>query len=309
MKQTPVISIVCPCYNEETVINIFLDAIEAILAKLNKSYEIIFINDGSIDNTLLTLLKAQKSNENIRVINLTRNFGKEAALSAGLDNSKGQVVIPIDVDLQDPPELIPLFLEKWEAGYAVVLGKRIDRSNDKVMKRISASVFYKIHNKISDINIPNNVGDYRLMTRKVVETISTLPENQRFMKGIFAWVGYKTAVIEYKRENRIAGNTSFNGWKLWNFALDGITSFSTIPLRIWLYLGVIISLLSFIYGSIIIIKTLIFGIDLPGYASLLSVVLFLGGIQLMGIGILGEYIGRVYKESKRRPAYIIEEIY
>jgi len=305
----PTISIIVPCYNEENVIEIFLQHIEPILNNLHKSYEIIFINDGSTDDTFNVMLNAKKQYKHIRILNFSRNFGKEAALTAGLEHARGDAVIPIDVDLQHPPELIPIFIQKWEEGYEVVAGKRVNRTGEHGLKKISAKLFYKIHNSISDITIPNDIGDYRLISRKVVDTISKLPENQRFMKGIFAWVGYKTAVVEYKQEYRIAGQSNFSGWKLWNLALDGITSFSTVPLRIWLYLGLIISFFAFLYGSIIIIKTLIFGIDLPGYASLLTTILFLGGIQLMGIGILGEYIGRMYQETKRRPTYIIENEY
>jgi glycosyltransferase involved in cell wall biosynthesis len=307
--QQPVISIICPCYNEEEVIDLFLDQITVTLAEVNKSYEIVFINDGSRDKTLEVLKAAKKRFDHIRIINLSRNFGKEAAMTAGLDQARGEVVIPIDVDLQDPPELISDFITKWEEGYDVVVAKRVDRTSDSFAKKLSAEFFYKFHNKISNVEIPNNVGDYRLMTRKVVDAILRLPESQRFMKGIFAWVGFKTAVVEYKREVRAAGKTSFNGWKLWNFALEGITSFSTVPLRVWLYIGLMISFMAFIYGSWIVIKTLVYGIDLPGYASMLTAVLFLGGIQLMGIGILGEYIGRIYKEAKRRPIYIIEDEY
>ena len=309
MNTNPIISIVVPCYNEENVIEIFLKRIELTLVQLNKGYEIIFINDGSEDNTLNVMLDVKKDHKNIRILSLSRNFGKEAALTAGLENAKGEAVIPIDVDLQHPPELIPVFIEKWEEGYEVVAGKRINRLGEHNLKKISAKLFYKIHNSISDITIPGDIGDYRLMSRKVVRSLSELPENQRFMKGIFAWVGYKTAVVEYKQEKRAAGQSNFSGWKLWNFALDGITSFSTAPLRIWLYIGIVISSISFVYGLSIIIKTLIFGIDLPGYASLISILLFLGGMQLIGIGILGEYIGRIYKESKRRPIYIIENEY
>jgi len=304
---SPFISIVCPCYNEEEVIEHFLKRITKILSTTQKSYEIIFIDDGSKDNTLNVLIASKQNYEHIRIIKLSRNFGKEVALTAGIDASRGETVVPIDVDLQDPPELILEFIKKYEEGYDVVLGKRSDRTTDTFAKKFSAEAFYKMHNQISDISIPNNVGDYRLMSRRVVEEIKKLPESQRFMKGIFAWIGFKTATVEYKRESRVAGETSFNGWKLWNFALDGITSFSTVPLRVWLYLGVIIAALSFIYGSIIILKTLLFGIDSPGYASMITVVLFLGGVQLMGIGILGEYIGRIYMETKNRPIYIIEE--
>jgi len=306
-QNSPFISIVCPCYNEEEVVEHFLQSITPILESVQKTYEIIFIDDGSTDKTLNVLLESKQRYSNIRILKLSRNFGKERALSAGLDASFGETVVPIDVDLQDPPELILEFIKKYEEGYDVVLGKRSDRTTDTYAKKLSAEAFYKFHNKISNINIPNNVGDYRLMSRKVVQEIQKLPESQRFMKGLFAWVGFKTSTIEYKRESRVAGESSFNGWKLWNFALDGITSFSTVPLRVWLYLGIIIAGLAFVYGSIIILKTLIFGIDSPGYASMITVVLFLGGIQLMGIGILGEYIGRIYMESKNRPVYIVEK--
>ncbi len=303
------LSIVAPCYNEEAVIDIFLEKIFYIMQKLGKNFEIVFVNDGSRDATLEILQAKSKAFAEVRVINLSRNFGKEAALTAGIDTSRGEVVVPIDVDLQDPPELILEFVKKYEEGYDVVVGKRIDRSTDSRAKRVSAETFYKLHNKISDIEIPHNVGDYRLMSRRVVEELKKLPETQRFMKGIFAWLGFKTAVIEYKRESRVAGESSFNGWKLWNFALDGITSFSTAPLRVWLYLGMVLAFIAFIYGSWIIIKTLLFGADSPGYASMITVILFLGGIQLMGIGILGEYIGRIYLESKNRPIYIVEDEY
>jgi len=309
MSNKPTISIVCPCYNEEEVIDIFLETITPILDKSGFSYEIIFINDGSKDNTLNIIKMAKSKYNQIRIVNFARNFGKESALTAGLDFSLGEVIIPIDVDLQDPPELILEFLEKWKDGYDVVLAKRVNRDSDSFFKRKSAELFYRLHNKISHIDIPNNVGDYRLMSRRVVDAIKLLPENQRFMKGIFAWVGFKTTTVEYTREARVAGNTSFNGWKLWNFALDGITSFSTVPLRVWLYIGMSISFLSFLFGATIIVKTLIYGIDLPGYASMLTIILFLGGIQLMGIGILGEYLGRIYNETKNRPIYIIEGEY
>ncbi len=308
-NKTPFISIVVPCYNEAGVIDVFLQEMFAVLERLGRDFEIVFVNDGSRDNTLDVLIEKSKEYDEIRVLNLARNFGKEAALTAGIDHAKGEVVVPIDVDLQDPPELILDFVREYEAGYDVVLGKREDRTSDTAAKRISADFFYKMHNKISDIQIPQNVGDYRLMSRRVVEALKQLPETQRFMKGIFAWLGFKTTIVNYKRDERKAGESSFNGWKLWNFALDGITSFSTAPLRVWLYVGSVLSLIAFVYGSWIILKTLMFGVDSPGYASIITIVLFLGGIQLMGIGILGEYIGRIYLESKRRPIYIVEREY
>ena len=215
----------------------------------------------------------------------------------------------MDADLQDPPELIAKFVELWRQGYDVVLAKRNDRQEDSFAKRFSSSLFYKLNNKISDVKLPDNVGDFRLFTRKVLNAINSLPENQRFMKGIFAWVGFRSITVEYKRPQRIAGSSKFNGWKLWNFALQGITGFGTLPLRIWTYIGFIVSFLAFIYASFLIFCTLIMGIDLPGYASLVVIILFLGGLQLIGVGILGEYVGRIYMESKRRPPFIIDEIY
>ncbi len=308
-KQQIAISIVCPFFNEENMVDLFMKEITAVVNELNKPFEVVCVNDGSTDNTLAKLLQAKEDYPNMKIINFSRNFGKEAALTAGLDYAKGEMIIPIDADLQDPPELIKDFISYREKGYDVVVAKRVDRSNDSIAKKITAQLFYKFHNKIAQTKIPDNVGDYRLITRKVLNAMQELRENQRFMKGIFAWVGFRTATVEYKRDNRKAGKTSFNGWKLWNFALDGITSFSNIPLRIWLYIGTLISFLTFLYGSFIILRTLIFGIDVPGYASLLTVILFLGGIQLIGIGVLGEYIGRIYMESKRRPIYIVENEY
>ena len=273
-----------------------------------------FINDGSKDNTL-ELLKAQKeiysdkSNLDIKIVNLSRNFGKEAAMSAGFSVASGEAIVPMDADLQDPPELIAKFVELWRQGYDVVLAKRNDRQEDSFAKRFSSSLFYKLNNKISDVKLPDNVGDFRLFTRKVLNAINSLPENQRFMTGIFAWVGFRSITIEYEEQERIAGSSKFNGWKLWNFALQGITGFGTLPLRIWTYIGFIVSFLAFIYASFLILRTLIMGIDLPGYASLVVIILFLGGLQLIGVGILGEYVGRIYMESKRRPPFIIDEIY
>ena len=311
------LSIIVPCYNESEVVEKFFSAMvgnNGILNNLGLNCELVFINDGSKDNTL-ELLKAQKeiysdkSNLDIKIVNLSRNFGKEAAMSAGFSVASGEAIVPMDADLQDPPELIAKFVELWRQGYDVVLAKRNDRQEDSFAKRFSSSLFYKLNNKISDVKLPDNVGDFRLFTRKVLNAINSLPENQRFMKGIFAWVGFRSITIEYKRPQRIAGSSKFNGWKLWNFALQGITGFGTLPLRIWTYIGFIVSFFAFIYASFLILRTLIMGIDLPGYASLVVIILFLGGLQLIGIGILGEYVGRIYMESKRRPPFIIDEIY
>ena len=238
-KKNITISIVCPFFNEVDMVNLFMKEVNTVLNEINESYEIICVNDGSTDDTLEKLFQAKKKYPNLHIINLSRNFGKEAALTAGLDFAQGEVIIPIDADLQDPPKLIKEFILQWRKGFDVVLAKRVDRSSDSIAKKMTAELFYKFHNKISRTKLPNNVGDYRLITKKVLNAIQQLPENQRFMKGIFAWIGFKTTVVEYKRDNRKAGKTSFNGWNLWNFALEGITSFSTVPLRLWLYVGII----------------------------------------------------------------------
>jgi glycosyltransferase involved in cell wall biosynthesis len=271
--------------------------------------DIVFVNDGSSDETLDRLLEFQRHDCRLRVVDLSRNFGKEAALSAGLRAAKGQVVVPIDVDLQDPPELILDMIAKWRQGYDVVLGRRGSRTMDSWPKRVSATWFYRIHNWIAEPMIPENVGDFRLMDRAVVDALNNLPESRRFMKGLFAWVGFKTTFVDYDRPERAAGASKFNGWRLWNFALEGLTSFSTAPLRIWTYLGSAIALASFIYGAFIALKVLLHGVDVPGYASLFVAVTFLGGVQLIGIGVMGEYIGRAYLESKRRPVYLVRRVY
>lgn len=301
------ISLVVPVYNEEEAIPIFLSCADRIFSNSPYSFEYVFVNDGSVDSTWDVLQKCS-AYTNVVCVNLTRNFGKEAALTAGLEFATGDAVVPIDVDLQDPLEVVLEMVIKWELGAEVVLGKRSDRSSDSLVKRTSAQWFYTIHNHLSDIRIPENVGDFRLMDRRVVESISKLPESRRFMKGLFSWVGYKTDVVEYRRPERLVGTTKFNGWKLWNFALEGITSFSTAPLRIWTYLGLVVSILSFVYGSFLFVRTLLYGVDTPGYASIMVSILFLGGVQLIGIGVLGEYIGRIYMEVKRRPVYLVDSI-
>lgn len=303
-------SLVVPVFNESKMISLFVDHVKSVFGQCNDiELEITFINDGSSDDTLARLLELQKRNSEIRIVDLSRNFGKEAALTAGLNIASGHVVVPIDVDLQDPPELILEMIEKWREGYDVVVGKRINRDSDTWAKRKTATWFYRIHNKISEPKIPENVGDFRLLDRSVVDALNALPESRRFMKGLFAWVGFKTATVEYVRPERVAGATKFNGWRLWNFALEGITSFSIDPLRLWTYVGGAVALASLLFALFIILRVLIYGIDVPGYASVIVAVTFLGGLQLIGIGIIGEYLGRTYIESKRRPIYIVRRIY
>ena len=305
----PTLSIICPMRDEQESIQAFFGKMIPVLTSLGVEFEVICVNDGSQDNTLQRLLEARRKEPRIKVLDLSRNFGKEAALTCGLDHASGQAVIPIDADLQDPPEIIKEMVKMWRQGFEVVLAQRADRSSDGFFKRKTAEWFYKLHNIISEPIIMPNVGDFRLMDRKVVDALKKFPERRRFMKGLFAWVGFRQAVIPYTREVRKSGKSKFSKWRLWNFALDGITSFSTVPLRIWTYLGLAIAAFSFSYGAFIIGRTLLFGRDMPGYPSLITVILFLGGIQLIGLGVLGEYLGRIHNETKGRPIYIIRDKY
>lgn len=304
------VSLVSPFYNEEKGVQAFFSRINEVFAPLAERYdlEVIGINDGSRDRTYNELVKAKAENHYLTVVDLSRNFGKEAAISAGLDFATGDAVIPIDSDLQHPPEVILELIQKWEEGAEVVLAKRVDRDTDHAVQKLTANWFYRVHNKISDIDIPADVGDFRLMDRKVVDALKTLPETRRFMKGLFAWVGFRTSIVEYKVAPREHGTSSFNTWKLWNFAIEGITSFSTAPLRIWTYLGCGVSAFAFLYAAYLLIKTMFFGADTPGYASIMITILFASGVQLIGIGVLGEYVGRIFAESKKRPVYIVRDV-
>ncbi|PTB20348.1 glycosyltransferase [Trinickia symbiotica] len=306
----PLVSMVVPFYNEIDAVETFLRTIVPVLEAIESiRFEIVCVNDGSSDGTLDKLVQASARDARVRVIDLTRNFGKEAALTAGLDEASGDAVIPIDADLQDPPSLIPVMIEHWLDGAEVVAAKRTNRACDSFLKRKTAALYYRIHNALSDVKLPENVGDFRLMDRTVVSAIRSLPERHRFMKGLFAWVGYRTVIVEYEREPRSAGRSKFSGWRLWNFALEGITSFSTVPLRSWTYIGLAIATLAFCYGGAIVGRTLLFGNPVPGYASIISILLFMGGIELVGIGVIGEYIGRIYHETKERPIYLVRRRY
>lgn len=303
----PTLSVVVPMYNEEESMETFFSRTQRTLQTVTHSYEIICVNDGSRDKTLAQLRARSEQDARIRVVNLSRNFGKEIALSAGLDHASGDAVIPIDADLQDPPEIIPLMMAKWRGGAKLVLAKRRNRATDTWLKRITANGAYWAFSKLTHPRIPQNVGDFRLMDREVVDSIKSLPERSRFMKGLFAWIGYEAEIVEYDREARTAGETKWNYWKLWNFALDGITSFSSLPLRIWSYLGFGVSLLALGYLGFILTKSVFFGLDVPGYASLMSVTLFFNGILLIGVGVIGEYLSRIFTEVKARPLYIVAE--
>jgi polyisoprenyl-phosphate glycosyltransferase len=303
------LSIIIPCYNEEENIEYLFERLTTVLDRLNLKYELICVNDGSADNTLKRLIEYHHRNPKIKIVNFSRNFGKEIALSAGIDYASGQAVIPIDADLQDPPELIEQLLVKWREGYDVVYAVRRSRKGESWFKRLTAGAFYRIIAGMTNITIPQDTGDFRLLDRQVVEALKQLPERRRFMKGLFSWVGYRQTAIEYDRDPRYQGTTKWNYWKLWNFALEGITSFSFVPLKIWSYVGIVISLVSFVYASFLVIRTLILGIDVPGYASIMVAVLFLGGVQMISLGFIGEYLGRVYDEVKQRPLYLVRDCY
>lgn len=304
------LSLVVPVYNEAEAVDIFIETIVRVFdGDESVSIEMVFVNDGSQDETLERLQAAMAKDSRVRIVDLSRNFGKEAALSAGLKYAVGKVVVPLDVDLQDPPELIPAMIDKWREGYDVVLGRRVNRDSDTWIKRSSANLFYRVHNKIASPTIPENVGDFRLMDRSVVDVLNEFPESRRFMKGLFSWVGFRTVSIDYVRPERSAGESKFNGWKLWNFALEGFTSFSTAPLRIWTYLGLTCSFFSLLYAFFIAIDVILHGVDVPGYASLIVAITLLGGLQLIGVGVLGEYLGRTYIESKRRPVFVVRRTY
>jgi glycosyltransferase involved in cell wall biosynthesis len=310
MDSSALLSLVVPFYNEEAMVGqFFARVIPALEGIPGIRFEIVCVNDGSRDRTLECLVFASQMDERVRVIDLTRNFGKEAALTAAINEARGDLIVPFDADLQDPPDVIARLVDKWREGFDVVLAHRVDRQSDSILKKWTALLFYRFHNDVSDVKIPENVGDFRLFTRTVCDSLKALPESCRFMKGLFAWVGYKTATVDYVREARAAGSTHFSGWKLWNFALEGITSFSTSPLRIWTYLGLSVALLAFTRAIYLAGRTIIYGAEVPGYASLATAILMLGGIQLIGIGVLGEYIGRIYLESKGRPVYLVRKRY
>jgi glycosyltransferase involved in cell wall biosynthesis len=302
------VSLIVPVFNEEQAIELFYQAVRRELKLDGVDVEIVFINDGSTDRTADQVTALAQADELVTLINFSRNFGKEPALFAGLEYATGDAVIPMDVDLQDPINVIPLLIEQWQKGADVVLAKRRNRSADGYLKRHSAAMFYHLLNRISYTRIEENVGDFRLMDRKVVDVIRALPEHQLFMKGVLSWAGFNTVVVEYERARRVAGNSKFNGWKLWNLALEGVTSFSTVPLRLWTYVGGAVSIFAVLYAVYMVLDKILNGNSVPGYPSLMTAILFLGGVQLIGIGILGEYIGRIYIEAKHRPRYVVKDI-
>ncbi len=303
----PLLTVVVPVFNEEAVVPVFVAAMIPVLNAVTADWEILFVNDGSRDETVAAIRNANIVDPRVRGIDFSRNYGKEIALSAGLDYAQGRAIIPMDVDMQDPPELIAPMVAKWREGYDVVLAERADRSQDTFLKRLSARWFYRLIGWLSDTPIPANVGDFRLIDERVAASVRSYPERMRFMKGIFAHVGYRTATLGYDRQGRAAGKTKFSGRKLFNLALEGIVSFSTVPLKIWTYVGLAAALLAIVLAAVIVARTLLFGVDVPGYASLISVILFFNGVLLMGLGVQGEYIARIFVEVKARPLYLVRE--
>jgi glycosyltransferase involved in cell wall biosynthesis len=297
------LSVVVPAYNEEDVLPEFHKRLTDILATLPFSCEILYVNDGSNDTTLDVMQSFR--DPRVAVIDLSRNFGKEIALTAGLDHARGEAIVVIDADLQDPPELIPELVARWRDGYDVVYARRTARDGESFLKKSSAKLFYRFIQGVSRVRIPEDTGDFRLLSRRAVEALKQLRETHRFMKGLFAWIGYPQIAVNYRRDPRFAGKSKWNYWQLWNFALEGITSFTINPLKIATYLGLMTAVGSFTFALFVIYKTLAYGDPVQGYPSLMVVVLFLGGVQLMSLGVIGEYLGRMFNETKQRPLYFI----
>ncbi|MGH8050016.1 MAG: glycosyltransferase family 2 protein [Arenimonas sp.] len=311
MKKPQKITLLVAAYNEEASLpTLHLRLLEA-LKHCDAEFEMLYVDDGSTDTSWSLLEKIADADSRVGLIRLSRNFGKEAALTAGLDHvaADSSALIILDADGQDPPELIPEFIAKWREGFDVVYGTRSGRAGESWLKRTTAAAFYRVINSLSNIRIPADTGDFRLISRNVLDALSQMGERQRFMKGLFAWVGYQQTALHYTRQSRIAGTTKFNYWRLWNLALEGITSFSTAPLRLATYIGLLTALCAFAYGVWIVAKTMLWGDVVQGWPSMMTVILLLGGMQLMALGMVGEYLGRLYMETKQRPLYLIAKQY
>ena len=306
----PVFSVVVPCFDEAAGLDAFHARIAAVMAGLGERWEVVYVNDGSRDLTLVRLEALHAADGHVVVVNLSRNFGKEIALTAGLDHARGQAVVVIDADLQDPPEVIPELVARWRQGFDMVFAQRRVRAGETWTKRATADAFYWTMARIGiggpGVRLPRNAGDFRLMSRRAVDALLLLREQHRFMKGLFAWVGFPSASVPYDRAARASGASSWTYWRLWNLALEGITGFTVVPLKVATYLGLLVAVFAVLFGGQLILRTLLFGNPVPGYPSLMAVVLFLGGAQLMTLGVIGEYLGRVFNETKRRPLYLVE---
>jgi glycosyltransferase involved in cell wall biosynthesis len=303
------LSVVVPVYNEKDVLPEFHARLQRVLHDIGESYEVIYVNDGSSDGSIEVMAALCAGNDSISCIDLSRNFGKESAMTAGMDYSRGDAVVIIDADLQDPPEVIPALLARWRDGFDNVYATRRRRHGETWLKRVTAGLFYRVIGGLSRVKIPADTGDFRLLSRRAVDSLLQLREQHRFMKGLFAWIGYDAVAVEYDRDPRFAGESKFNYVKLWNFALEGITSFTIAPLKASSYFGALVAFVAGIYGISIVLRTMVIGNPVPGYSSLMCSVLFLGGVQLVAIGILGEYMGRMFNQTKNRPLYFVKKHY
>ena len=301
------LSIIVPAYNEEEVLPEFHRRLNTVLDKLGCQAQIVYVNDGSTDGTIEVVHRLRQYDPRVAVVDLSRNFGKEIAMTAGFDHAQGDAVVVIDADLQDPPELIPELVQHYQAGFDVVYAQRISRAGERAFKKASAFLFYRLIQSATRVKIPADTGDFRLLSRRALEALNSLREQHRFMKGLYAWIGFPQKAVPYHREPRKAGQSKWNYWKLWNFALEGFTSFTIGPLKVATYLGITTAFAAFVYGLWVIYKTLAHGDPVAGYPSLMVVILFLGGVQLMTIGVLGEYLGRMFDETKHRPLYFIKD--
>jgi polyisoprenyl-phosphate glycosyltransferase len=305
-NDAPVLSVVVPVHNEVEVLSEFHRRLAVVLDMLCLPSEVIYVNDGSTDLSLGIVQDLRVNDGRIAIVNLSRNFGKEVAITAGLDHVRGEIAVVIDADLQDPPETIPSLVDKWREGYDVVYAHRRNRAGETWLKRTTSRLFYRVMHSVGDVAIPEDTGDFRLMNRRCLDALGNCRERRRFMKGLFAWVGFNQTAIAYDRAPRFAGKSKWNYWQLWNFAIEGITSFTIAPLKVAMYFGLLTAMTAFVYGAFIIGQTLLSGRVVPGYASLMTVILFLAGVQLIAIGVIGEYIGRIFIEVKGRPLYLLD---
>lgn len=303
----PVLSVVVPMFNESGNVDGLFARLTQVLGGLDVNYEIVCVDDGSRDDTVARVVDHHRRDPRIKMVELSRNFGKELALTAGLQHSRGQAVVMIDADLQHPPEMIGEMLDKWRDGYEMVIAVRRGREQESAFKRGAATAFYELFGRVSEVQLPRGAGDFRLLDRKVVDVLNAMPEHTRFMKGLYAWVGFRQISLPYDVAPRAAGETKFNAFRLWRLAIDGITSFTSVPLKVWTFVGMLVAAFALLYGLLFIVKTLILGIDVPGYPSLIVAITFFSGVQLISLGVIGEYLGRVFAEVKQRPLYVVRQ--
>ena len=303
----PVLSLVVPMFNEAGNLDRLFDGLVRVMAELGESYEIVCVDDGSRDDTVARALEHRRRDPRIKVVELSRNFGKELALTAGLRHTSGQAVVMIDADLQHPPEVIKDMMREWRQGFEMVIAVRRHRDDESAVKRLAAKAFYEVFGRVSEVRLPPGAGDFRLLDRKVVKVLNAMPEHARFMKGLYAWVGFRQTIIPFDVAERSHGETKFNLFRLWRLAIDGITSFTSVPLKVWTFMGMLVASFALLYGLLFIVKTLILGIDVPGYPSLIVAITFFSGVQLISLGVIGEYLGRVFAEVKNRPLFVVRE--